>query len=261
MRTGNRILYLLNTILGIFLLILACFTVFLTSKEETPPAPSTAPSLSDTEALISVYASIHGYSLSDYPDSRISLLKRNPEAKQFVLDYPMYNGSTPDYTLPDHFDKVPLFIQWDSRWGYRIYGNDVAGLTACGPVCLSMAACYVTGDNTYSPDYMMEFAEENGYCVDGDGTSWTLISEGGPMLGLDVTEIPLDDERILSNLEVGNPIICVVGPGDFTTSGHYIVMTAIENGKIQIHDPNSYENSEKLWNLSDISDQILNLWV
>lgn len=31
------------------------------------------------------------------------------------------------------------------------------------------------------------------------------------MLGLDVTQIPLDKDRVYRNLDVGNPIIVVVG--------------------------------------------------
>ena len=97
--------------------------------------------------------------------------------------------------------------------------------------------------------------------MDGNGSSWTLISVGGKQLGLDVVEIPLDENRIIRNLEVGNPIICVMGPGDFTSTGHFIVMTGYIDGKVRINDPNSTIRSEKLWELSEITDQIRNLWV
>lgn len=110
-------------------------------------------------------------------------------------------------------------MQWDKRWGYMEYGSDVAALTACGPVCLSMAAVYVRQDIKYSPDYVIEFAIDNGYCLKKGGSEWALISEGGEKLGMDVTEIPLDKNRVFKNLEAGNPIICVMGPGDFTTKG------------------------------------------
>lgn len=39
-----------------------------------------------------------------------------------------------------------------------------------------------------------------------------------------------------------------------------MVMTGIEEGKIKINDPNSFENSNKLWDFDDISSQINNLW-
>ena len=52
-----------------------------------------------------------------------------------------------------------------------------------------------------------------------------------------------------------------MGPGDFTTTGHFIVLSGCEDGLIKINDPNSYANSEKLWSYEEIADQIRNLWV
>ncbi len=215
------------------------------------------------EEIINEYAANNGLSLKDYPQSMIDLLDRNKETKDFVLSYPDEKDKKHKVNINEyrHCSEVPLFMQWDKRWGYIMYGDDVAGLTGCGPVCLSMAAVYLLQDTKYSPDYMLEWAKENGYCVDGSGSLWTLISEGGEKLGLDVTEIPLDKQRIINNLEVGNPIICIMGPGDFTTKGHFIVMTGLKDGKIKINDPNSIENSNKLWNYDDICNQINNLWV
>ncbi len=89
-----------------------------------------------------------------------------------------------------------------------------------------------------------------------DGSAWALFSEGGKELGFDVTEIPLDEERVIANLEVNNPIVAVMGPGDFTTTGHFIVLTGYENGKIKVNDPNNRENSEKLWEFDRIQSQI-----
>ncbi len=212
---------------------------------------------------VSDYAEKHSLSIDDYPDSLIELLGRNSETKDFVLSYPEEKDKAHkvDFSEYQNCKSVPLFMQWDKRWGYEMYGDDVAGLTACGPVCLSMVSVYLLQDTKYSPDYMIDWAKKNGYCVKGHGSLWTLISEGGKKLGLDVTEIPLDEQRIINNLEVGNPIICIMGPGAFTSTGHFIVLTGYENGKIKINDPNSYANSEKEWEYNDIYDQINNLWV
>ena len=87
------------------------------------------------------YAKENDLSYLQYPQSLIELLERNPETEQFVLEYP--TAKDVDYTidLSEYSrDTVPLFLQWDQRWGYIPYGSDVAGLTGCGPVCLSMAA-------------------------------------------------------------------------------------------------------------------------
>ncbi len=212
---------------------------------------------------VSDYAEKHSLSIDDYPDSLIKLLGRNSETKNFVLSYPEEKDKAHkvDFSEYRNCKSVPLLMQWDKRWGYKMYGDDMAGLTACGPVCLSMVSVYLLQDTKYSPDYMIDWAKKNGYCVKGHGSLWTLISEGGKKLGLDVTEIPLDEQRIINNLEVGNPIICIMGPGAFTSTGHFIVLTGYENGKIKINDPNSYSNSEKEWEYDDIYNQINNLWV
>ena len=135
------------------------------------------------------------------------------------------------------------------------------GISGCGPTCLSMVCLYLLRDSKYDPGYIARFSQQNGYSVEGSGSAWTLISQGGKELGLDVVEIPLDKNRIVRNLEVGNPIICVMGPGDFTTTGHFIVLTGHTDGKVSVNDPNSIRNSEERWDLERIMPQIRNLWV
>lgn len=217
----------------------------------------------EAEDTVMAYARNNGLSYSDYPEELIALLERNPETEQFVLEYPTMHNREQEIDLSEYEDPetVPLFMQWDQRWGYMTYGDGLAGLTACGPVCLSMAAYYLTGDEAYSPDRMIRYSASNGYYSWGNGTAWTLISRGAVDLGFDVTEIPLDEGRIMANLEAGNPIICVMGPGDFTTSGHFIVLVGTEDGLLRVNDPNSYANSEKLWDYDMIKDQFRNLWV
>ena len=61
-------------------------------------------------------------------------------------------------------------------------------------------------------------------------------------------------------LENGNPVILAMGPGDFTSSGHYIVLTGVVEGKFTVNDPNSRENSGKLWSYDEIAGQIRNIW-
>lgn len=221
------------------------------------------PALLEAAETVQAFALDNGYDCSVYPQSLLELLARNPETEEYVLNYPAEYGKAHEVDLSEYEDSeaVPLFMQWDSRWGYLDYGSGMVGQTGCGPVCMAMVAYYWTHDDAMSPDNMVEYAIENGYCITGSGTAWSFISEGGEALGLDVTQIPLDEDRIYRNLEVGNPIIAIMGPGDFTTSGHFIVLAGLEDGKIVINDPNSHANSEKRWTYEEIADQIKNLWV
>ena len=215
----------------------------------------------ETELKVKAYAEEMGIFYAEYPQSLIDLLERNPETEDFVLNYPFRDEVALEAFSYDLSEGVPLMMQWDQRWGYLKYGSDVVGITGCGPVCLAMAGYYVTGEDSFNPADMVEFAKQNGYYAPGSGSSWTLISEGGVKLGLQVTEIPLVKKKIMDNLEAGNPIICAMGKGDFTTSGHYIVLVGTEDGLIRVNDPNSYANSEKLWSYEEMESQFRNLWV
>lgn len=231
-------------------------------------APSTSTTSSDNPSfnenkIVASFAKDHNLRLSDWPDSLIELLEKNPEATDFVLNYPLKKDLKSDIDLSEYVNcnKVPLFLQWDERWGYSEYAGELMGLSGCGPTCLSMVCVYLLDDASYTPKYIADFATQNGYSVSGNGSSWTLISEGGEQLGLDVTEIPLDENRIIRNLEVGNPIICVMGPGFFTSTGHFIVMTEYEDGYVKVNDPNSPNRSDQTWRLTEVMEQIRNLWV
>lgn len=213
-------------------------------------------------AEIAAFAKENRIPLSQWPGEIVELLEKNPETKEFVLHYPLRSrfqeiGSMEQY---ENCDEVPLLMQWDLRWGYHEYGGKVMGLSGCGPTCLSMVCLYLLGDGGYDPAYIADFGQREGYYVPGIGSSWTLISEGGPKLGLDVDELPLDENLILRELKAGNPVICAMGPGDFTTSGHFIVIVGTQDGKLRIHDPNSIARSRQLWDYDQISGQIRNLW-
>ena len=193
----------------------------------------------------------------------MQLYERNPEAAEFVENYPELKNKKFKINLGKvkKLKEVPLYMQWDKRWGYTDYGGSPLGVSGCGPTCLSMVSVYLLGKEKYDPKYIAEFSKDNGYCVAGNGSSWTLMSLGGKQLGLDVEEVRLHKPTILGHLEAGRPMIFIMGPGDFTTGGHFIVVTGCEGDMLKVNDPNSKANSEKLWDYDDICSQIRNLWV
>lgn len=215
---------------------------------------------SETELRVKAYAEEKGISIGRYPKSLIELLERNPETETFVLEYPFRQKKDVDLSVYAENKGVPLFLQWDGQWGYEKYGSNVIGITGCGPTCLAMAGYYLTGEDSWSPDKIAEFAQKNGYYEAGYGSSWTLISEGGEKLGLTVTELPLVKKKMVNALEAGHPVILALGAGDFTTTGHYIVLTGVEDGKFRVNDPNSIANSQKLWSYEQLEGQIRNIW-
>lgn len=197
-----------------------------------------------------------------YPESLIALVERNPETKDFVLDYPKYKGLEEiDISKEVTKGEIPHFLQWDERWGYENYGSDFLAVTGCGPTSLSMVVCGLTGDTKWNPYEVAKMAEDNGYYVDGSGSSWELMSSGAEKLGLTVSSVIFDAEHIRATLESGQPIICVMGPGDFTDAGHFLVLTGVDQeGDIILQDPNSVERTKQHWDVQKLMNQMKNLW-
>lgn len=200
--------------------------------------------------------------LTGYPEDMVKLLELNEEALDYVKGYPdraQYQNQPINLSQEVQGGQVPLLMQWDRRWGYDAYGDDMIGLSGCGPVCLDMAYLYFTGDTAMTPRDMAAFAYDNGYYADG-GTSWSLWTEGAVQLGLSGEELPLDENLMKQTLDGGGLIVCSMRPGDFTTTGHFILIRGYDENGFYVNDPNRRSNSEKQWDYSTLRYQIKNLW-
>ena len=221
----------------------------------------------DCQVVIDAYAADHGIDPFSYPVDITNLLMTNHETLDFVLHYPEYAGTQdgPDY--PGSIDmsdftplRVPEYYQYDMRWGYKTYSGDVLAVTGSGPTALAMAASYLTGNADMNPAWMAAFAENNNYTMDG-GTNWTLMSDGAVGLGIDVTPISADQDRIERNLDVGNIVVCLMGPGDFTNSAQYIVIVGYSDAGYEIRDPGSRARTAQTWQYDTLAPQMNGCWI
>lgn len=208
-----------------------------------------------------------------YPQWMLDFYDTHREAADWVADYPDYAKLSEDAInkkalQPVELKKykvvngIPLFIQWDKQWGYASYGNGVIGIEGCGPTCLSMVAVALKQDVSLTPKWMADFSQENGYYLEDTGTDWNLMEYGAEKLGIRSQQIMQWTESALKNeLQAGRPMICSMGPGDFTNTGHFIVLAGIaEDGRIIVNDPNSPVNSDKLWDAQTLLDQMKAMW-
>jgi len=228
----------------------------------TLPSVETVPEDTSPEGIFQAFLKEHNLTKDDYTETMIENYALYPECREFILNYPLEKDKehTPDISWADRSNGVPLFMQFDERWGYTHYGWTVGGISGCGPTCLSMVAYYLTGDTKYTPAYMMEFSTEDGHVGQNGGTQWTLFSRGAKNLGFKVEELPLLENVLVNRLEKGIPVVLSVGPGDFTENGHYIVLVGYKDGKIKVNDPFSKANSEKEYTYAQLEPQIRNLW-
>ena len=199
----------------------------------------------------------------EIPDALLELKDKYPETAEFVNAYPWKKNKDFDMDVSGEVSKgsIPLFIQWDERWGYKSYGSNFFAVNACGPTSLSMVICGLTGNTDANPYQVARYSETMGYYIPGEGTSWDLMTKGAESYGLSVETGEPSADYILGALSCGKVLICSMWPGDFTTSGHFIVLTGLDvQGNITLNDPNSIEKSEKSWTMDVLLPQIRAAW-
>ncbi|WP_051205792.1 C39 family peptidase [Butyrivibrio sp. FC2001] len=199
----------------------------------------------------------------DVPENVIEFGEKYPEAREYVQNFTEYvdKDLDMDVTAEMAASDIPLFIQWDKRWGYRNYGANYVGVAGCGPTCLAMVACGLKNDSELNPFVVATYASNEGFYTYGEGTSWSIMTEGAKHYGLNVVTGDVSSDYILANLSSKAPMICSMSPGDFTKTGHFIVLTGIDaEGKIIVNDPNSPKNSSKHWDVDSLVSQMKSVW-
>lgn len=216
---------------------------------------------SETEYRILQFAKEQGISVQAYPDCLFALLDENPEAEEFVLQYPFREELPVDLSNYDLSLGVPLLMQFDPRWGYDHYGSGMVGVSGGPAMCLAMAGYYVTGSENFYPDRVAALARyydlDSGDPEDGKA----LITRGGSALGLMVKELAREEQKVAAYLRAGTPVIALLGPGNFGDAARFVVLTDYSGGLLSVNDPGSYVNSGKTWSFDRIRNQIRALWI
>ena len=67
--------------------------------------------------------------------------------------------------------------------------------------------------------------------------------------------------NIIDNLNAGKTLILSMGPGHFTSGGHFIVARGIaDDGSIIVSDPNSEKRSNQTWDVSILVNEGTQIW-
>ena len=90
------------------------------------------------------------------------------------------------------------------------------------------------------------------------GSDWSIFAACATQWNLDCNSIGTSKPAIENALLNGRPVILSMKPGRFTTSGHFIVLTGIdEMGMVTVNDPND-NNKKNFYNQTFEITDILN---
>lgn len=146
---------------------------------------------------------------------------------------------------------VVYYNQYD--YGNASYGDDTISNSGCGPTSAAMILSTFL-DEEVTPQMACDFSAVNGHLVVG-GTEDAFFDDIFNEYGVSYTKEEQTEENIISSLEDGNLIIAHVGPSEFTKSGHFIVLSGLdENGNVIVADPASRRRTELTWSSSYIAN-------
>ena len=158
--------------------------------------------------------------------------------------------------------SMPLYIQFDPRWGAENFGGSRIGSSACGPSAMAMCFSYLKNEVITPPDLVNAIGGGYGYYIKGVGSTYSIIDKAVETYGLQCKRIEYDE--IIDELNSGHPIVACMGPGTFTQAGHFIALSGVaENGEIYVNDSadDIYKRHyEKTFSLSLIRAQGRAFW-
>lgn len=155
--------------------------------------------------------------------------------------------------------EIMYYMQTDSRWASKYYGGtDTIEEFGCGPTCMAIVVSSLT-DTTIDPELMCQWANENGYWFPQSGSLHTLIPDVASKYGLSCEGVENNSEaahKLSKALSSGKLVVALMGKGNFTNSGHFIVLRGItEDGLVYVADPMDEERTNQTWELSLIVDE------
>ncbi len=170
------------------------------------------------------------------------------------------SGDTGSVVTPSPYTKGEFvnYYQYNYKQSYG-YGTTIAS-AGCGPTSMSMVLTYLLGE-THDPVEIANWSLKGGYHIKGNGTSWSFFPACAKAYGVECKQMSVTRENIINNLKAGKIIIMNVGPGHFTSGGHYIVLRGITaDGKIIVADPNSEKRSKQVWDIDVFLKEGKGMW-
>lgn len=164
------------------------------------------------------------------------------------------------------------YLQTDPRWASNDYS--VKGETTnikesgCGPTCAAMILATQT-DASINPAQTCAWSLAKGYKALKQGTYYTYFAAQGKAYGLTWTQLNGSNlrnltaakakayhDKALAAVQSGDLVIACMGPGNWTSSGHFILWWKYENGYVCINDPASTAASREKNTLALLQAQV-----
>ena len=146
---------------------------------------------------------------------------------------------------PDKKTQPTNFKQYDSRWGSVVFTRNntynlkqTISTSGCGPT--SMADIVATWwDKSATPKELAKLVVDNGYRTYDSGTAWAFFKFAAEYYKASKFIQTSSYSTALAAIKDGAYVICSMGPGLYTTGGHFICWWNNDGTYNYVNDPAS----------------------
>lgn len=157
----------------------------------------------------------------------------------------------------EYVNNFPYYNQTEDPWKSVKYGKGTIKSSGCGPTSAAMVLKSYGVDTT--PTDAANYSVNNGFRVDGKGTSWSFFKSINDQAGLNTTQFT-DKEVAKTFLNNNIPVIASMKAGDFTKGGHFVVLSKLNGSQLSVNDPASRTRSAKIWDADYAMNQAKQYW-
>lgn len=161
------------------------------------------------------------------------------------------------------------YLQWDKRWGSNDYSaageSTTIAKAGCGPTCMAMVVATLK-DKSVTPATTCAWSKAHGYKAANQGTYYTYFKAQGAAYGLKVAQLNSASgyhntsakchSQALEALRKGNWVIACMGPGKWTSTGHFVLVYKADHDKVYLNDPNSESASKECATITSFINEV-----
>lgn len=135
------------------------------------------------------------------------------------------------------------FKQYDSRWGSKQYSStgkksQTMKSSGCGPTAAANVVATLK-DSTVTPWTLAQIALKKGYRTANSGTAWAFFKHLAGVYGFSKFVQTSNMSTMKACLDAGGYVVASMGPGYWTSGGHYITLWKYDKTYIYANDPAS----------------------
>lgn len=141
------------------------------------------------------------------------------------------------------FKKPVDYKQYDSKWAKNVYSStgkssQTMKSSGCGPTAAADVVATLK-DSSVTPWTLAQLYLKKGYRTASNGTAWGAMKWTANKYGFSKFVQTTSLATLKACLDQGGYVVCSMGPGYWTSGGHYICAWKYDSAYIYCNDPAS----------------------